>query len=232
MLAIDSLEYDAELLAGLRHGHDAAFAELVRRHSGRLLAVIRRLLRRDEDTQDALQETFLAAFRGLAKFDGKCQLGTWLHRIAVNAALMKLRSQRRKPEPSIDELLPTFYDNGHRRNPGPAWKLTPNRIEQAETRDLVRRAIDQLLDSYRVVLKAARHRAIGHRRSGSAVGNRGRGGQDPPAPRPASITHIARAAFLWRWGCSVTREGVPNSARLWRRVTALIEAHGAVGRRP
>ncbi len=115
--------------------------------------MIRRLLRRNEDAQDALQETFLSAFRGLATFDGKCQLSTWLHRIAVNAALMKLRSQARKPEQSIEQFLPTFYADGHRQNPGPAWRLTADRaLEQAETRELVRWAIDQLPDSYRVVL--------------------------------------------------------------------------------
>ncbi len=127
---------EAELLAALRQGQDDAFREMVQGHSGRLLAVIRRLLRRDEDAQDALQETFLLAFRGLGAFDGRCQLGTWLHRIAVNAALMKLRSQQRKPEQSIDELLPTFHRDGHRKNCGPAWRLTTDSaLEQAETRN-------------------------------------------------------------------------------------------------
>jgi RNA polymerase sigma-70 factor (ECF subfamily) len=118
-----------------------------------LLAVLHRLLRRDEDAQDALQETFLSAFRGLANFDGDCQIGTWLHRIAVNVALMKLRSQQRKPELAIEDFLPTFFDDGHRRNPGPAWKLTQDSdLENAETRQLVRQAIDRLPDSYRIVL--------------------------------------------------------------------------------
>ena len=70
---------EVEFLDALRRGEEAAFAELVRRHSGRLLVVIRRLLRRDEE-RGALQETFLSAFRGLSAFDGKCQLGTWLRR--------------------------------------------------------------------------------------------------------------------------------------------------------
>ena len=151
--ATSSWANDGELLDALRRGQDEAFAELVRRHSGPLLSVIRRLLRRDEDAQDALQETFLSAFRGLRTFDGKCRLGTWLHRIAVNAALMKLRGQQRKPETPIDELLPKFYADGHRQNPGPAWTLAADEaLEQAETRELVRRSIDQLPDSYRVVL--------------------------------------------------------------------------------
>jgi len=140
------------LLAGLRAGDEAAFAELVGRYSTRLLAVTRRLLNQEQDAQDALQDAFLSAFRSLATFDGDSSLATWLHRIAVNAALMKLRSRRRKPEQPIDDLLPTYLDDGHRRDPGPAWKALASDAERAETRELVRRCIAQLPDSYRVVL--------------------------------------------------------------------------------
>lgn len=143
---------EAALLAGLRRGDDAAFAVLVGRYSARLLAVTRRLLNQEQDAQDALQDAFLSAFRGLAKFDGDSSLATWLHRIALNAALMKLRTRRRKPEQPIDELLPTYLGDGHRRDPGPAWKALASDAERAETRELVRRCIAQLPDSYRVVL--------------------------------------------------------------------------------
>ena len=143
---------EATLLAGLRGGDEAAFAKLVGRYSSRLLAVTRRLLNQEQDAQDAVQDAFLSAFRGLANFDGNSSLATWLHRIAVNAALMKLRSQRRKPEQPIDGLLPTYYDDGHRRDPGPAWKALASDAERAETRELVRRCIAQLPDSFRVVL--------------------------------------------------------------------------------
>jgi len=146
-------EAEATLLQALKAGHDAAFAELVDRYATRLLAVARRLLNQEQDAQDALQDAFISAFRGLPDFDGKSTLATWLHRIAVNAALMKLRSQRRKPEQAIEELLPKYYDDGHRQNPGPAWKAAPaDVLETAETCALVRSCIEQLPDSYRVIL--------------------------------------------------------------------------------
>ena len=146
-------EAEASLLQALKAGQDAAFVKLVDLYSGRLLAVARRLLNQEQDAQDALQDAFISAFRGLATFDGKSTLATWLHRIAVNAALMKLRSKRRKPEQPIEELLPKYYDDGHRQNPGPAWKVTAAEIlEKAETRELVHRCIAQLPDSYRIVL--------------------------------------------------------------------------------
>jgi RNA polymerase sigma-70 factor (ECF subfamily) len=141
------------LVARLRAGDDAAFAELVRDNGGRLLAVARRMLRSEEDARDALQEAFLQAFRAVDRFEGGARLSTWLHRIVINACLMKLRSRGRKPEASIDELLPRFYADGHRIDPGPPWRtegLDP--VESRELRALVRESIDRLPEIYRSVL--------------------------------------------------------------------------------
>src|SRR6266496_6400010 len=99
---------DRTLLSALREGHEWAFETMVRLYGGRLLAVARRFTRNDEDAQDVVQSAYLSAFRALNDFEGACQLSTWLHRIVVNTALMKLRSRRRKPEESIDALLPAF----------------------------------------------------------------------------------------------------------------------------
>ncbi len=141
------------LLERLRAGEESAYEELVRSHSGRLLAVARRILRSEEDAHDALQEAFLSAFRALPRFDGRARLGTWLHRITVNACLMRLRTRRRKPEEPIESLLPTFYADGHRRDPGPPWdEDAVAALETAERRSLIRGSIDQLPESYRTVL--------------------------------------------------------------------------------
>src|SRR5689334_13625377 len=82
---------EADLTARLRRGEDAAFEELVRRFGPQLLTVLRRYLPEEHDSQDALQETFLSVFKSIDRFQGESSLGTWLHRIAVNSALMKLR---------------------------------------------------------------------------------------------------------------------------------------------
>src|SRR5262245_13642721 len=109
---MDQLD-DRTLLARLRAGDEAAYDLLVRTYGGRMLAVARGLLRREEDARDCVQAAYVSAFTGLATFNGGCQLSTWLHRIVVNAALMKLRTRRRKPEESIEALLPTFLEDGH-----------------------------------------------------------------------------------------------------------------------
>lgn len=144
---------DAALLARLRRGEDAAFAELVAAHGGRLLAVTRRLLRNEDDAADAVQEALLSAFRALDRFEGTSRLSTWLHRIAVNAALMKLRKRSSQPDHSIESLLPQFQADGHAARPARPWDPgAAAALEQAETRALVRRMIDQLPENYRIVL--------------------------------------------------------------------------------
>lgn len=144
---------ECALLTRLRSGEDAAFDELVRLAGGRLLAVARRMLGREEDAQDAVQEAFLSAFKSLERFDGRSQLTTWLHRITVNACLMRLRSQRRRPEKQMDELLPEYVADGHQKNPTKPWKpLGASGIEGDELRALVRSKIDELPDDYREVL--------------------------------------------------------------------------------
>src|SRR5690242_13935266 len=106
--AADLAAADALLLARLRAGEAAAYDEFVRAHSPRMLAVTRRILNSEEDAKDAVQDAFVSAFRGLPNFEGGSLLSTWLHRIAVNAALMKLRTRKRKPERSIETLLPQY----------------------------------------------------------------------------------------------------------------------------
>lgn len=144
---------EAELLKALREGREEAFETLVRVHSGRMLSVCRRILRNDEEAKDAVQEAFVSAFRGLSSFEGTSLLGTWLHRIAVNASLMRLRSKKRRPEESIDELLPTFRDDGHARIEPRDWSPSALQlVESRETREFVRACIDRLPEMYRVVL--------------------------------------------------------------------------------
>lgn len=144
---------DGALLDRLRRRDDGAFEQMVRQHGPRLLAVARRLLRNEEDARDALQQAFLSAFKGLPDFNGQSQLATWLHRIVVNVSLMRLRTRARRPEDSIEEMLPAFLEDGHQASPerrcfAPADEL----MVHAELRAQVRAAVDRLPDSYRTVL--------------------------------------------------------------------------------
>ena len=144
---------EAALVAGLRSGDPAAFETLVRTHMAALLRVARRFMRNEEDARDAVQDAFVAAFRSIAGFTGSARLSTWLHRILINACLMRLRTQRRHPEEDIDDLLPRFLEDGHQSPPSEPWSETAETIlERAELRDAVRTAIDRLPDTHREVL--------------------------------------------------------------------------------
>lgn len=142
-----------ELVVALKAGEAQAFETLVRVHSGRMLSVCRRILRNHEEAKDAVQEAFVSAFRAIHSFEGASQIGTWLHRIAVNAALMRLRARKRRPEESIDSLLPGFTDEGLPRIEPRDW--TPSAlqlVELRETRDILRDCIDRLPEIYRLVV--------------------------------------------------------------------------------
>jgi RNA polymerase sigma-70 factor, ECF subfamily len=146
---------DATLVDRLKAGSSQAFEEMVRKFGGRLLATARRYLRTDHDAQDAVQDTFLCAFRSISAFKGDSHLSTWLHRIVINSALMHLRARKHHPdsvELNVEELLPQFDWSGNWLD-GCSFNMPADfSLEVAETRSLVRQCIDRLPDSYRIVL--------------------------------------------------------------------------------
>ena len=98
---------EKQLIAAAKSGRRAPFGELCERHMKRVSCVTRRIARNREDAEDAAQECFLNAFIHLKDFDGRSQFATWLTRIAINAALMKLRKNRGAREVPIDEPNPS-----------------------------------------------------------------------------------------------------------------------------
>ena len=148
-----TLAAEGEFLERLRRGEDEACERLVREQTARLLAVARRYLRSEEDARDAVQDGFVAAFRAIGRFQGGSSISTWLHRIVINACLMKLRSSRRRPETSIESLLPRFDESGHRVAEPEEWRDSAEEsIDRSQTRRLVRLAIDRLPERYRTIL--------------------------------------------------------------------------------
>src|SRR6201998_2029167 len=104
----DLREWNEErLIAAAKSGRRAPFGELCERHMKRVSCVTRRIIRNREDAEDATQECFLNAFLHLKDFDGRSQFATWLTRIAINAALMKLRKNRAAREVPMDEPNPS-----------------------------------------------------------------------------------------------------------------------------
>jgi RNA polymerase sigma-70 factor (ECF subfamily) len=118
-----------------------------------MLAVARRILHNDADANDAVQDAFLSAFKGISPFEGQSRLGIWLHPFVVNAALGRLRSRQRHPEKSIEDLLPHFGESEQQLDPPVPWKAASATVlQRQETRALVQNCISQLPESYRTVM--------------------------------------------------------------------------------
>src|SRR6267143_6493400 len=94
---------DAQLLAAAKSGHSVAFGELFNRYKRRIFHLAQRIMRNHEDAEDVVQEAFQLALVHLHDIQGGARFSTWLSRIAINVALMKLRKKARKVEISIDE---------------------------------------------------------------------------------------------------------------------------------
>lgn len=85
---------DAELVAFAKEGKTGAFDELMKRYAEKVHRLTFKILRHEQDAEDAMQDAFLSAFRNLPRFQEKSTFSTWLYRVAMNAALMKLRKRR------------------------------------------------------------------------------------------------------------------------------------------
>ncbi len=132
---------------------DKQAEELVRNNIGWMLAIAERLLGDRALAEDAVQEAFISAFQGFKKFENRSSLKTWLHRITINAALMKLRKLKRLAEQSIDEYLPEFDKSECRLEP--EWNYlasADNIVANEESQARVHTAINALPDDYRIVL--------------------------------------------------------------------------------
>jgi RNA polymerase sigma-70 factor (ECF subfamily) len=147
------MNHERALVAGLRSNDAHSYERLVREYGGAMLAVARRFHRSEDDARDAVQDAFVAAFRAMPFFREDARLSTWLHRITVNACLMKLRSARRHPTGSLEELLPRFDDTGHHALHPMEWSCDAESLADApELRSRVRACIAKLPESYRAVL--------------------------------------------------------------------------------
>jgi RNA polymerase sigma-70 factor (ECF subfamily) len=146
-------EAEQDLVAQLQRGDETGYELLVRDYGGAMLAIARRLLRNEDDAREAVQDAFLQVFRAIGHFRKEARLSTWLHRIVVNASLMRLRTNSRRPEGAIDDLLPHFDEQGCHAEPiQPLPASVEMLLASAETSLRVRACVAQLPEAYRAVM--------------------------------------------------------------------------------
>jgi len=151
-MAVSSLAGTEEsvLVSQAREGDTTAFGELVRRYEGKIFRLAQHITQNREDAEDVLQETFLKAYEHLDQFQGNSKFYTWIVRIAVNQALMKLRRRKNDKSVSIDENIDTGEDTIVREIA--AWGEDPEqRFSREELGEILDTAIQSLEPPYRSV---------------------------------------------------------------------------------
>ena len=142
------IDHDVALVTRAQEGELEAFEELVVRHSSRVYRTIVAIIKNAEETQDAMQDTFLSAFLHIDGFQSRSSFSTWLTRIASNTALQRLRVRKRSESLRADGKELEMHSLPIR-----AWNATPEQLySQAERRQLVKRGLGKVPSKYRTVL--------------------------------------------------------------------------------
>jgi len=133
-----------------RAGDASAFTELVEKYERKIFRLAKHITQNDEDAEDVLQESFMKAYSNLDSFQGQSKFYTWLVRIAVNEALMKLRKRKSDKTVSLDEPHETDEDTVTREIA--VWDDDPERrYSRDELRDILGRAVESLKPAFRTV---------------------------------------------------------------------------------
>jgi RNA polymerase sigma-70 factor, ECF subfamily len=141
---------ETALVARAKAGDTTAFAELVKQYDRRVFRMAKQITQNDEDAEDVLQETFLKAYSHLDDFQGNSRFYTWLVRIAVNEALMKLRKRRSDRTVPLDEPIDTGEDELVREIA--VWDENPEeRYSREELGQILDEAVQSLKPAYRTV---------------------------------------------------------------------------------
>ncbi len=141
---------ELDLVSRAREGDKGAFSSLLRRYDGKIFRLAMNITQNREDAEDVLQEAFLKAYEHLDQFQGNSKFYTWIVRIAVNQALMKLRKRKSDRAVSLDEQIDTGEDTVVREIA--SWDPDPEvRYSRDELRTILNGAINELAPIYRTV---------------------------------------------------------------------------------
>ena len=157
------------LVQAAKNGDDSAFEDLVRRYDRNVFRIAQHITQNREDAEDVVQDAFLKAYSNLEQFQGQSKFYTWLVRIAVNEALMKLRRRRPERMVSLDEEVKTEEDSLPREVAD--WSPNPEQqYNQAELRDILTRTIQGLPASFRTVFVLRDVEGLSTEETAEAVG--------------------------------------------------------------
>ena len=153
MTQTDSVQDDRELMTRAQAGDMSAFEALVSRHEDKVYGLALRMTRSEADAAEITQDTFLSAYQHLGEFRGEAAFGSWVHRIAANNALMRLRRQKVLDIVSDEITGPEFTERGSLAElPDSDWsKRADDKVLDDELGRAIRAATDALPEGYREV---------------------------------------------------------------------------------
>ena len=145
-------EAEESLVRDLQNGNLEAYDKIAEIYQKKIYGLSFNLTRNQMDAQDVTQEVLLTLFRKINMFQGKSAFSSWVYRITVNASYMKLRSKKKEPNISIDELMPSFNSAGFQQEKiQDCSENTESLIFTKETRDVINKAVDLLPEKEKVV---------------------------------------------------------------------------------
>ena len=143
---------EEQLVKDLQAGEMGSFEQLANLYQKKIYSLSFNLTRNATDSEDVTQEVLLTLFRKGHTFQGKSAFSSWVYRITLNASYMKLRSRKREPNVSIDDLLPSFNKAGFQQEKIQDWsESTESLLFDNETRKVIQKAVDLLPDREKVV---------------------------------------------------------------------------------
>jgi len=143
---------EKELIKRARSGDAAAFECILDRYQERVMRVILSILKNPMDAEEVTQDVFMAAFTKIDQFREEASFSTWLHRIAVNAALMRKRREKTAVHLPLEEMLPDFDEKGGFAADVADWsKQVDDPMLEAEIRTVIQEAIERLDSKYQTV---------------------------------------------------------------------------------
>jgi RNA polymerase sigma-70 factor (ECF subfamily) len=160
-----------ELVEALKRREPEAFERLIAQHGTMLYRVALRFMGQRQDAEEVVQEALLNVYEKIDTFDQRAALPSWLYRIVVNTALMRLRAKSRRPEELLDTSGPPFTADGqHAREVG-AWALPPeDTLLRQEALVHLEQAIARLPDLYRAVYVLAEIEGLRHEEIATILG--------------------------------------------------------------
>jgi RNA polymerase sigma-70 factor (ECF subfamily) len=141
---------DVGLVDQFKEGNITAFEEIIERYEAKVMNLALRFTRNQEDAEEVMQDVFTTVYRKIDGFRGQSAFSSWLYRIVVNAAFMKLRKKKQNHTVSMEDLAPAVKQYCMERD-SIATTHSHNIAVTRELQEVLQRAIDKLPDQYRAV---------------------------------------------------------------------------------